>query len=130
MNEQEFDSFECDETKILFFDLETALFDIYTNEILQIEVKAGHLQFHSYITPTRFIHPKASELNGLTRINKNLYKNGIQVSILPKNIVLQKLLEFLKQFDKKCILVDHKCEFDSQRLIYALQDYTLLFEFS
>ena len=123
-------SLECDDIKIIFFDLETGGLNMLKHEILQVAVKCGQDSFNSYVTPTRAIAPNATQTNGLTKINKKLYKNGKEVLTLPKKTVLQNLLIFLAKFAKKCILVAHKCEFDSRRLVLALQESDLLEEFS
>ncbi|XP_014206279.1 uncharacterized protein LOC106637834 [Copidosoma floridanum] len=122
-------SFETDEEAVVFFDLETGGFDMFKDEILQISLKCNEKSFTSYITPTRSINLKYLEIYNLTRINKNLYKNGQQVETNSKSAIAHDVLQFLKEIEKKCILVAHKCDFDSRRFVNLVKNCDLLSNF-
>jgi hypothetical protein len=63
---------------IILFDLETGGF--FANaDILQIAAKYGDYEFSTYITPTKNICAKASEVNKLEYINESLHYNGEKV---------------------------------------------------
>lgn len=105
---------ECDDCEILenselavvVFDLETGGFDVQRHDILQICAKYGKFIFNVYITPTSVIDPKASEVHGLTRSQKTLYKNGREIFTLSIKNALNELLNFLKKYvvKKMCSL--------------------------
>lgn len=121
--------FDKADEAIVFFDLETGGFDMFKDEILQISLKCGVTSYSSYITPTRPINAKSSEVHNLTRINKNLYKNGQQVITKSKSLVVSDVLQFLRNIGKKCILVAHNCDFDSRRLVVLVKSCDLLSDF-
>ncbi|XP_058789054.1 uncharacterized protein LOC131663015 [Phymastichus coffea] len=121
--------FHSNDTAIVFFDLETGGFDMFKDEVLQISLKCDDKSYVCYLTPTRAINPRASEVHNLTRINKNLYKNGEQVVTRAKAVVVSEVLQFLKAIGKKCILVAHNCEFDSKRFILLIKSCDFLCDF-
>ena len=97
-------SLQSSEYAIVFFDLETGGLDILRYEILQIVLKIDMLSFETYITPNRSIDLSASQVNGLNRVGRKLYQNGILVESLPKELVMLSLLEFLKNLKKNAYL--------------------------
>jgi len=120
--------YETETFKIVFFDLETGGLNM-TDEILQISMKSGKNDFNSFITPTRSINYSATKVNGLSNVHSKLFKNGHEVDALPRQIVFEKILQFLKDLKKKCILVAHNCIFDSTRFITAISDLYLFDEY-
>ena len=121
-------NYETDHVNIVFFDLETGGLK-FVDEILQIAMKSGRNLFNAFITPTRSISHAASKANGLTTVQKKLFQHGKEVNTFPSRQVLLKVLEYLRNLGKKCILVAHNCPFDSTRFILAIQKLSLLEEF-
>lgn len=80
--------------EIVFFDLETSSLSS-SCDILQIAAGKGSLQFNQYVNPIQSIHPKTTEVNGLTNNGGELYLRGVRVRSYPLKIVLGKLLIFL-----------------------------------
>lgn len=114
-------SFKTDDIVVVFYDLETGGFDLMLHDILQIAMVGEKWAFNAYITPKRSIHDRASKVHNLTKSGRNLFKNGKQVYTFTKNAVLNKLLEFLKKFGKKCLLVAHNDSFDAPRLVNLIE---------
>lgn len=82
---------------VVFFDLETGGFDVRRHDILQISAKYSKFAFNTYLTPTSPIDQKASEIHGLTSVNKKLYKHGKEVFTLNMENALNQFLDFFKQ---------------------------------
>lgn len=88
---------------IVFFDLETGG-RRYEDNILQLCMKSGQFVFNCFITPTRSINPDATKVNGLSISQKKLFQNGVQVQTFPRQIVFNKILEFLNNLKKSAFL--------------------------
>ena len=58
------------------------------------------LQLNIYITPTKDINPKASQIHGLTKSHKNLYKNGNEVNTISLKSALEQVLLYLKKLKR------------------------------
>lgn len=122
------ESFLKDEkTAIVFLDLVTSGFDMNC-EILQIAMKCGQLEFNKYIYPRRCISSQSSQVHNITFQEGNLFVHNQQVEALPKQIVLQDLLLYLKSFKKPCTLVAHNSSFNMRQLIHFIQETFLLDE--
>lgn len=65
---------------LVYFDLETDGF-AKTAEILQIAAKCNNYEFSVYITPTKKIDAKASEITGLQFHSGCLYYHGETLSL-------------------------------------------------
>lgn len=115
-----------DEPIIFYFDLETSGLDV-SCDILQISVRSRESHFTSYITPTKPIDEGASRVNNLYFRDGKLFKGDQQVETLPLDDVLQKMLDHLTSFNKKCLLVAHYCPFDSRHLLQKLRANSTLF---
>ena len=87
------------------------------------------LVFNSFIIPTKQIHKKATNINGLSRCNKQLFQHGIEVPGRPANIVFLNLFEYLHKIGKKCVLVAHNSPFDNRRLIHYAEKLSITEEF-
>lgn len=122
---QEFTLFSKNPAAIVFYDIETGGFDLLRHEIIQICLKFEDKVFSTYLTPTKPIDRKASEVHHLTRLGKKLFKNGIEVPTMSKRLAMTKLIEFLKGIGQKCLLVAHNDRFDAPRLVHLLQELEL-----
>lgn len=107
---------------VVFFDLETSGLE-YDCDILQIACKCGAAQFNEHVKPTKPIHPEASKVTGMINVDGELYVRGSKVDTSPIEKVLQRLLTFLRQFKKMCILVAHNgFGFDAPRLVRVITE--------
>lgn len=120
---------ETEDFTIIFYDLETGGLDILRHDILQICMKSGEKVFTSYITPHRVIDQRASDITHLTKVGNKLYKNGMEVETFPKKTVIKNMLDFIRSFEKKCLLVAHNDKFDAPRLLKAIKDCEWEIEF-
>uniref|UniRef100_A0A6V7L2G8 Exonuclease domain-containing protein n=1 Tax=Bracon brevicornis TaxID=1563983 RepID=A0A6V7L2G8_9HYME len=113
------------EFSIVYFDLETSGFE-RDADILEIAAKFDDLSFHIYATPTRPIHPLASEVTGLTQENGILYLNNEPVGSVPLNEALHRFHEFLSSTARPHLLVAHNAPFDMGHLVRAIIRYGML----
>lgn len=103
--------------------------EITNNEILQICMISEKYELNVYITPTKAINPRASQVHGLTKVHTKLYKNGIKIPTISLRTALQQVLLVLQKVDKKCLLIAQNCSFDSNRLVSASNKHFLDNEF-
>ena len=78
--------------------------------------------FLVYITPSKSIDEKASQVTGLCMVSGQLQCRGIEVSSVSLSEGLRQFYEFLSTFQKKCFLVAHNCKFDCPRLLTAIDN--------
>ncbi|XP_011876984.1 PREDICTED: uncharacterized protein LOC105567056, partial [Vollenhovia emeryi] len=90
----------CKNKQIIYFDLETSGF-ASTCDILQIAMKCNEATFNMYITPTKWIPAKVSAIHGLTNEQGELYKDGVKVKSFPLRIVVDQLLQYLKNIGRE-----------------------------
>lgn len=129
-------SFECTVPKtftsaaytIVFFDLETSGLHLHCN-ILQIAMKCGVTTFNMYINPNTPVSKRVSIISGLSWVEGELYLHGLKVQSHPLKFVLKEMLNVLKNFNKRCILVAHNCSF-APRLICNIKNSSLLDDFN
>lgn len=114
--------------QLVYIDLETSGFG--QTEILQIAMKQDDKTFDMYVTPTRPIHHKATEVNGLTTEAGELYKHGVKVDSFPLEFVMVCMLKFLKEIGNNCVLVAHNGHtYDSQHLVKTIRSMNFVEEF-
>lgn len=130
ISEEDSPSYETENFAVVFFDLETGSTDHERSDILQISMKCGRYNFNCFVTPKRGISSSASNVNGFTKINKKLYQNGKEVYTIAEKVAFLELIDYLKLFNKKCILVAHNCSFDQRHLINKIEKLSLIEEFS
>ena len=90
-------------------------------EILQIDSKCNEESFSIYITPTKIIHEKTSEVTGLRVVAAKLQYHGNVVSSVVLSEALLEFYKFLCKLNEKCILVAHNCNFDRPMLLAAIK---------
>jgi len=117
--------YNTDNIAYIFFDIETGGFSP-TKDILQIAMKSEKTVLSVYLTPSKFIDKKASEITGLTSTGRQLFLYGKQVPTVTKRIAITKVLDYLKGFEKKVVLIAHNCNFDSSRLITLIDSLSML----
>ncbi|XP_043273892.1 uncharacterized protein [Venturia canescens] len=113
---------------VIFFDLETGGL-AKTADILQIAATCGNSSFSVYIQPTQKIDQRASAINGLRIVNEHLEYRGQIIPTLPLSSGMQEFYAFLQKFERKCVLTAHNCEFDSSRLLIAIEKTNMTDEF-
>lgn len=114
---------------IIAFDLETSGLKP-SADILQIAATDGGSSFSVYLRPTQPIDRRASEVNGLQNINGELFKNSEKLIAVPVLQGLHEFLTFLRNFEKKCLLIAHNASFDVHFLIRDCMKYSLIDDFS
>lgn len=114
---------------LVFFDLETSGFE-KNCEVLQISARHGSRSFNKYINPQYPIPSHVTNVNGLQKINQDLFLHGEKVRSHSIGSVLKKFLDFLKDCDKKCVLIAHSCNFDASRLTRIIKEVSFEDEFS
>ena len=86
--------------------------------------------FNIYIIPKQPIDASASSVTGLTRIGRQLFLNGTEISSASRKFSFLKTLEFLRSLGKKVILIAHNCKFDYNHFIHAAKELSLIDELS
>lgn len=113
---------------VVFFDLETS--SLKANcDILQISMKCHQYILNIFITPTQSIQSSATKVNGFSKVHKKLFQHEVEVPTISKQAASKKVLEFLKIFQKKCILVAHNCTFDSMRFLKLIKQSSMQEEY-
>lgn len=131
VTESEDETMEWDDIPIILLDLETSGLDMEC-DILQIGAKCGKKTFDIYINPTKLIPRRATHFNGLSNSPDCdfLMYNGEKVASVPLQIAMEKFLQWLSSFERKCCIVAHNLNFDGSRMFVALVRCSLISEFS
>ncbi|KAK0167761.1 hypothetical protein PV327_001625 [Microctonus hyperodae] len=115
---------EKDKVTMVVFDLETSGRSKHS-DILQIAAIADKDIFSVYVRPTQHIEESASEVNGLTNIDGELYLHGKKLLTLSIIEALQSFYSFLSRIGGTCILVAHNSTFDTSFLLREVIKYSL-----
>ncbi|XP_064092909.1 uncharacterized protein LOC135205741 isoform X2 [Macrobrachium nipponense] len=109
--------------ELVYFDLETGGLSAGV-DILQIAAVSSERAFMQYVTPTKPVHPRAQDVNGLKNENGTLMKRTSvkpltwkPLETLPMDKSLRKFLEWLEAIGP-CFLVAHNATFDKKHFLY------------
>ncbi|KAL7290174.1 hypothetical protein TKK_0015643 [Trichogramma kaykai] len=107
-----------DECHIVLFDLETTGLSIY-DDIVQISaVNSSNEVFNCYISPSRPMTKKASQVTGLTVIDGDLYFRDEKVNTVSAESGADSFLHYIENLKGPVILVAHNgFRFDTPRII-------------
>lgn len=108
------------EFAITFFDLETSGRS-NDDEILQIAAKSEEKQFNVYITPTKYILPCVTQVNGMKNRNGHLFVHDKQVKTVPLKQAIALFRTFLLTSGRRNLLVAHNAIFDNRFLLLAFE---------
>lgn len=106
-------------TKIIYFDLETAGFEI-ESDILQIAAISEAFEFNVYILPSQAIPIHVTKINSLHNENGDLYFKNKKVDAVTLENALLAFSEFINIVSPSCLLVAHNARFDVPRLLNAI----------
>lgn len=121
----------CDDMRLVFFDLDTSGLDNKQAEVLGIAAKSDSDEFRAYIMPTNPISEKASSINKLAVRDGGLYyKNTERLSTVPRREALMGLLQYLRQFKCRCLLIEHNWPFHRSFLMPMIIAENLREEFA
>ncbi|KAI4796256.1 hypothetical protein KUCAC02_027865 [Chaenocephalus aceratus] len=92
---------------IVFFDLETTGLRTKSCHIVQLAASCKNIIFNCYILPGIPIEYGATEVNGLTVSDGQLFLHGEPVSIEPLYSSLQSFIDYLGSFPGPVLLAAH-----------------------
>lgn len=108
-------------TKIIYFDLKTAGFEV-ESDILQIAAVFGTSEFNTYILPSQAIPDRVTKVNSLHNENGDLYFNNEKVDAVTLKDALIAFSEFISNVSRSCLLVAHNTSFRVPRLLNAMRN--------
>ncbi|CAL4202575.1 unnamed protein product [Meganyctiphanes norvegica] len=122
-------------TQVTSMNFERVYFDLETGslakgaDILQISAISGSHEFNKYVTPTKSISPKVSDITGLSSHEGMLMLHGKPVSSIPIKDALHLFIAWLKNLGT-CLLIAHNVSFDARIICYHLQNGKLVSSFT
>lgn len=119
---------KIDVNPIVYVDLETGGFSPDC-DILQIAAIHGTEKFSCYVTPTKPIMPKASEVTGLTCNYGQLFFHSTLVDTVSLRVAMGEFHKWLLSLREKPYIVTHNLTFDGPRLLKAIDFSNLNYDF-